>query len=360
MEQVSIALRGPGRKEEKQGSEWEPEVHLTPPELARAIAKYALSLLEPADALVHFGDPAVGNGAFYSALLDILPKGRIASAVGVDVSARQVDAARSRWERRGLEVKLGDYLHLERLQPRTLILANPPYLRHQDIPASYKKRLRERASVIMETVIDAKSGQYVYFLILSHRWLAENGVAAWLVPSGFMRAKYGKDVRRYLTEEVTLIRIHEFGADDPQFENAKVLPAVVVFRKSAPRANWTVRLTAGGTLDSPVSGRIVSIDALRQERRWSVAGPAAHFGEVGVCVGDLFSVRRGIATGANRFFVLARNRAQSMGLPGVALRPIMPRSRSLTSDVVERSSVSGSWRENPRNGVQVRRACADT
>ena len=24
------------------------------------------------------------------------------------------------------------------------------------------------------------------------------------------------------------------------------------------------------------------------------------------------------------------------------------------------SSVSGSWRENPRNGVQVRRACADT
>ena len=25
-----------------------------------------------------------------------------------------------------------------------------------------------------------------------------------------------------------------------------------------------------------------------------------------------------------------------------------------------RSSVSGSWRENPRKGVQVRRACADT
>ena len=24
------------------------------------------------------------------------------------------------------------------------------------------------------------------------------------------------------------------------------------------------------------------------------------------------------------------------------------------------SSVSGSWRENPRKGVQVRRACADT
>ena len=27
---------------------------------------------------------------------------------------------------------------------------------------------------------------------------------------------------------------------------------------------------------------------------------------------------------------------------------------------IRQSSVSGSWRENPRKGVQVRRACADT
>ena len=32
----------------------------------------------------------------------------------------------------------------------------------------------------------------------------------------------------------------------------------------------------------------------------------------------------------------------------------------LLIDKVRESSVSGSWRENPRKGVQVRRACADT
>ena len=204
---------------------WKPAVHLTPPELARAIATYALSLLQPKDAPIHFGDPAVGNGAFYAALLQTLPKTRIASAIGVDVNPRQVEAARSRWEHRGLQVVRADYLHLERLKPRTLILANPPYLRHQDIPTAYKRRLRERASVIAETLIDAKSGQYVYFLILSHRWLADGGVAAWLIPSGFMRSQYGRAVRRYLTEEVELIRVISLV---PTTRNSRT-------RKSCPR-----------------------------------------------------------------------------------------------------------------------------
>ena len=313
------------------------DVHLTPPELAKAMASYAVSLLGPADGPVHFGDPAVGNGAFYAALLQVLPRSRIGSALGVDINSRQVEAARSRWGHRGLRVTRADYLHLERLPLRTLILANPPYLRHQDIPASYKKRLRERASVITHSIVDAKSGQYVYFLILSHHWMAENGVAAWLVPSGFIRAQYGRDVRRYLTEEVQLIRIHQFGAKDPQFENAKVLPVIVVFRRSTPDPSSTVTVTVGGTLDAPELTQRVSIGALREEESWTVAlrghtGPKAT-----VSIGDLFSVNRGIATGANQFFILRRDKARELKLPDVALRPVLPKSRLLTSDVIERS-----------------------
>ena len=321
-------------KEDKQ--QWEPSVHLTPPELAREIATYAVSLLEPSAASVHFGDPAIGNGSFYAALLQILPRSRMASAVGVDVNPRQVEAARSRWGHRGLEVVQADYLHLEQLRPRTLILANPPYLRHQDIPAPYKKQLRDRASVIMETMIDARSGQYVYFLILSHRWLADNGVAAWLVPSGFMRAQYGRGVRRYLTEEVTLIRIHQFAADDPQFENAKVLPAVIVFRKATPQPSERVTLSSGGTLEVPESSRTVSIATLKGEERWCISRPGTQTADAQVKIGDLFSVRRGIATGANDFFILRREAAEALGLPEVALRPILPKSRLLKSDVIER------------------------
>ena len=325
-------------KNEEHDQQWEPDVHLTPPELATAITRYAVSLLEPADAPVHFGDPAVGNGAFFAALQQILPGSRIGSAVGVEINPRQVAAARSRWGHRGLKVVQADYLHLERLQPRTLILANPPYLRHQDIPTLYKKQLRERTSVIMETLVDAKSGQYVYFLILSHRWLADGGVAAWLMPSGFMWTQYGRIVRRYLTEDVTLIRIHQFGTDRPQFENAEVLPTVVVFRKVIPKPSQRVTLSIGGTLDAPESSRIVSIGELRDEERWSMSCFGNDMAEASLHIGDLFSVRRGIATGANSYFILPRKTARKLGLPNVALRPILPKSRRLKSDVIERDS----------------------
>src|SRR5690242_7242329 len=44
----------------------------TPPNLARAILAYALSLLRE-DAPVRFFDPAIGTGSFYSALLATAP-----------------------------------------------------------------------------------------------------------------------------------------------------------------------------------------------------------------------------------------------------------------------------------------------
>ena len=334
----AVGTKGDSRRaEEHVEGEWEPAVHLTPPELAKGIAAYGASLIRPPDAPVHFGDPAVGNGAFYAALLQKVTKSRIATAVGVDISPRQVDAARARWEHRGLTVLRGDYLHLERLQPRTLILANPPYLRHQDIPAAYKRRLRERASVIMGTLIDAKAGQYVYFMILSHRWMSDGGVAVWLVPSGFMRARYGADLRRYLTGVVSLIRIHEFDAHDPQFENAKVLPAVVAFRKVTPRSGHRAILSVGGSLEAPRQSRSVAVSVLKGQVRWSAVEAQGGFGVVGVRVGDLFSVRRGIATGANDFFVLRREKALELELPEFALRPVLPKSRRLRSDVVERN-----------------------
>lgn len=326
------------REDGNHNQEWESDVHLTPPELAKSIAAYAVSLLASRDGPIHFGDPAVGNGAFYSALLQILPTNRIDSAVGVEINSRQVKAAQARWSHRGLKVMQADYLNLDCLEPRTLVLANPPYLRHQDIPIHYKKQLRERASIMMKTVIDAKAGQYVYFLILSHKWLDNNAIAAWLIPSGFMEAQYGSVLRRYLTEEVTLIRIHQYSTDDPQFENVMVLPVVVVFRNKIPDPSHSVTLSTGGTLDDPDSSRALPVSSLRSREKWSVSSRGSDVVQTSVHVGDLFSVRRGIATGANDFFILPYGRAKSLGFPEIVLRPILPKSRQLKSDIIERRS----------------------
>jgi len=327
---------GPSGAGNAAGTLTEPEVHLTPPELAREIADTAVKLLDGHAKKIDFGDPAVGTGAFYGALLQLVPQDRLSSSIGIDISPRQVEAARWRWSHRGMDVMFGDYLHMERLPPRNLILANPPYLRHQAIEPKYKMELRERASVMMGTRIDARAGLYVYFMLLSHQWMADGAVAAWLIPSEFMQTTYGKAVRRYLTHRVRLVRVHRFDYAAQQFENARVLPAVVLFQNTSPTSGDMVTMTSGGTLSRPEFTQTVSVDELASDTRWTIPRVSDSEDSEVVRLGDLFFVSRGIATGANDFFILERSLASRLGIPKEALRPILPKVKTLRDDVIER------------------------
>ena len=315
-----------------------PEVHLTPPELARDIAAYAISQIERPDEPIEFGDPSVGTGAFFSALLQLLPKDRLGSAIGVDINSEQVAAARWRWADKGMRVLNGDYLHMERLPPRTLVLANPPYLRHQSIPPKYKKQLLERASIRTDILVSARSGLYVYFLLLGHDWMREGAVAAWLIPSEFMGSVYGSAVRQYLTEKVELLRVHVYKQNVPQFENVHVSPAVVVFRSRKPQPDHTVLMTAGGDLTTPEIQEIVALKDLRCSPTWMVPPSKRSEETTRFRIGDLFFVHRGIATGANEFFVMTRERARALGIPKSEVRPLLPKVRTLGADVIEADS----------------------
>lgn len=311
------------------------DVHLTPPELARDIAAYAISQIEDHEEPIDFGDPAVGTGAFFAALLQLVPRPRLKSAIGVDINPEQVAAARWRWADKGMEVFNADYLHLDELPARTLVLANPPYLRHQLIPQKYKRRLLERASVRTDIRISARSGLYVYFLLLGHDWMRPSAVAGWLIPSEFMRSVYGSAVRQYLTDKVEFLRVHVYRQDIPQFENVEVSPAVIVFRNRKPRPGHTVLMTAGPDLSNPETEHTVSLDDLRSSNFWTMPPQKQSVEGPHLRIGDLFTVNRGIATGANEFFIMTRERAKALGVPKSAAKPLLPKERALASDVVE-------------------------
>jgi len=56
----------------------------TPPALAQAVIEHGLSLL-PANAKIHFLDPAFGSGAFYAALKARVDCTAIAEAAGFEI-----------------------------------------------------------------------------------------------------------------------------------------------------------------------------------------------------------------------------------------------------------------------------------
>ena len=52
--------------------------------------------------------------------------------------------------------------------------------------------------------------------------MSPDGLACWVIPAEFMDVNYGREIKEYLLDRVTLIRVHRFDANDLQFDNALV------------------------------------------------------------------------------------------------------------------------------------------
>jgi hypothetical protein len=162
------------------------------------------------------------------------------------------------------------------------------------------------------------------------------GVAGWLIPSEFMDVNSGKAVKQFLLNNVTLLRIHRFDPNDVQFDDALVSSAVVWFRNETPSPHHEVEFSYGGSLRQPNETRLIAARFLAREPKWTrmralstPKAPAPH------SLGDLFTIKRGIATGDNRFFILTPAQIAENQLPIEFFKPILPSPRYVAQDEIE-------------------------
>ena len=307
----------------------------TPPELALSITRYAHELI--GGAFVRFLDPAIGTGSFYSALTQVFSRRTIETAVGIELDPLFADAATALWGGLGLRVVKGDFTRQPPPQQRfNLLLTNPPYVRHHHLRAPEKARLKAVLAQSLHLGISGLSGLYSYFLLLCHDWMEEGGIALWLIPSEFMDVNYGTTLRRYLTERVTLLHIHRFCPTDVQFSDALVSSAVVAYRKSPPPPHHAVRFSFGGPIQHPQTEMMVPLDELGRSRKWTQF-PDRVAVKIGsdLTLGDIFTIKRGLATGANSFFILTEAQITNRQIPLSFVKPILPGPRYVTEDIIE-------------------------
>ncbi len=307
----------------------------TPPALALSLARYAHALMGKAP--MRFLDPAIGTGSFYSAALQAFGEKHMAAATGVELDPLFAQTAATLWEGQGLQVIKGDFTKQRTPQQRfNLVLTNPPYVRHHHLEAGEKDRLKARLAQSLHLDISGLAGLYCYFLLLCHDWMEEQGLAIWLIPSEFMDVNYGVTVRRYLTEHATLLHIHRFCPTDVQFTDALVSSAVVVFRKAPPPAGHTARFSFAGPIEHPQKEAQVSLDTLRQSRKWTQFPATTTVSGTGeLNLGDIFAIKRGLATGSNSFFILTEQEIKDRHIPHQFVKPILPGPRHLTGDIID-------------------------
>jgi predicted RNA methylase len=305
----------------------------TPTALAVDILRYAKTLL-PERSKVRFLDPAIGTGSFYSALVRVFSQSRVAAALGFEIDPQYARKAQALWGDTPLKVVPDDFTKAvpseDDANKATLVICNPPYVRHHHLARDDKIRLHNLAAVAAGVRLSGLAGLYCHFLCIAHEWMARDGLAGWLIPSEFMDVNYGLAMKSYLLGKVTLLRIHRFDPADVQFDDALVSSAVVWFKNAPSPEGHTVEFTYGGTLLEPRLSRHVAAHALRHSPKWTkypIATEAAAAKRKGPVLTHLFAIKRGIATGANNFFILTPDQARELSLPSSFLKPILPSPR---------------------------------
>jgi adenine-specific DNA-methyltransferase len=306
----------------------------TPSLLALDILRYAGTLL-PAGQPIHFLDPAIGTGSFFSALQSLFGNGRVVEASGFEIDPHYGLPSKSLWNDTGLSLHISDFTAQAANPSFNLLICNPPYVRHHHMSADEKSRLQQRTFKSSGIRISGLAGLYCHFLGIAHSWMSAGGLAGWLIPSEFMDVNYGEPLKEYLLNTVTLLHIHRFDPSDVQFTDALVSSTVVWFKNTRPPPGHSVTFSFGGPLSAPRIVRSISKQHLARESKWT-RFPIA---DVRPCasvprLSDFFKITRGIATGDNSFFILPAHELTSRGLPQQAFRPILPSPRYLLESEV--------------------------
>ncbi len=318
----------------------------TPTLLATDILSYAKTLL-PESQPIRFLDPAFGTGAFYSALLRSFPRSQITAAYGYEIDPHYGNDALQFWRDEFLDLKLADFTQakppLLDQDKINLLVCNPPYVRHHHLQPGEKLRLQALIKLKTGLKLSGLAGLYCYFLLLSHAWLAKGGLAAWLIPSEFMDVNYGKQVKQYLLGHITLLRIHRFNPNDTQFEDALVSSTIVWLKNEPPKTNHEVVFSYGGALAEPEVSSHMPVAILSREAKWTKfpkesgtsSKPDSNTNGPQLKLSDLFHVKRGLVTGANKFFILTPEQVSEYRLPKEFLRPILPSPRYLETNEIK-------------------------
>jgi adenine-specific DNA-methyltransferase len=316
--------------------QWEGETrHLgqvaTPEPIARLMAKWVMSA-KPRTVL----DPAAGLGGLLAACREI---DGLSALAGVERDTETLRRAIGTAPR-GAKLILADYLKSD-AGLFEAIIANPPYVKAHRL--DYTERDWRYFEESLGTPLDRLTNLYALFLLKIWRDLAPRGRAAVILPSEFLNANFGEEIKEQLVRVIRPTGLLVFASNVRIFDDALTTSAIVFMEKSrkadAPCIVARVESVekADGFVDSLLSERHLScsngyleISTLNPRLKWLNllfnGKPQDDPMLLPNRVGDYFDCRRGIATGANDYFCLRRIDLDSHRLTDEHVEPCITKS----------------------------------
>lgn len=298
----------------------------TPPAIVRAMVDW-VRRREP----VQVVDAGCGTGRFAIEAAQALPEARI---IAIDSDPVATLLCRARVKRAGLtnvEVRCGDFLHDDlRLEPGSAaFLGNPPYVRHHRLSPETKGWVAS-ASRKLGVPFSKLAGLHVYFFLATALHGRRGDIGCYLTSAEWLDVCYGRGLRMVLTRDLGLRSVCVLDESVVAFDDAMTSAAITCFELGCRTSEVRFSLVREfREAEGPPEARIVPRGELHG--RWGpllrgTRGAKASGGLVRL--GDLAAVHRGIATGANRFFVMPRSEADALGLTDFA-KPAITAGRQI-------------------------------
>lgn len=238
-----------------------------------------------------------------------------------------------------------DFLGIEisELPKFNALLCNPPYKRHHDMNRKYKDFVSN--TILRDTGIKVPktSSLYLHFFIHASQFLADEGKMIFLTPSQYLNNNFGAMLREFFTEKFQLYSLVLFDENLSIFPDAMSTACLTLLEKRQPEAETKVMLiktrrilkaqelwdALQGKVDVGVSVRKISQKKLREKKRWRALFETSYLPDCATRnLQDFATTKRGLATGANDFFVLTHEKVSMFGIERPFLEPVLAKAHN--------------------------------
>ena len=279
-------------------------------------------------------DPATGNGIFLREAASQYPD---CHRVGYELDG---DILEFFGTSQGEDIVQGDYLASSWQEKYDAIVCNPPYNRFQAVA----NREEILGNIYAHTGIRyaGNSNLYVLFLLKSLCQMSGTGRLAYIVPTEFLNSAYGEQVKAILLEQRLLRAVISFDSRQDVFRGANTTCCIILADREEKQDIAFYILDSVAELegleldhvhtDHGIWVKYGEITPQEKWRKFLFREKNASYSHL-VKVEKYCRISRGIATGANGFFCLSKQKAARLDLPEACLAPCICSSRDIEGSI---------------------------
>ena len=302
-------------------------------------------LIKPSSVVL---DPAVGLGKFPWAIY------RIYKSKFKQVDCFEIDATiLSRFkalvnqlcQKKKIRAFYKDFLSHKIEKKYDAIIANPPYIIYK--LKRIAQPIMDYYSRLIGAALSPMTNIYNLFLLKSIECLKPLGRLAFIIPKEFLSTDYGTPIKQYLIKRGLSLRIILFDNSLKVFSEGITTSCLILIENISSPTFYVKHIKNdidwNKIVKNPDNLRLyssVSYSEVNPSIKWHTLGKASKLKHnFKAKIGDFFRCSRGIATGANAFFLINETKRRSLNLNKAYFKVCITKSNQIQTPQLRKQEI---------------------